>query len=173
MPTQSKPTYTFNTQLVRDIKGQDPGVVMVGKVDNDGKVDGVFVKKLTDNISMKVTGNFQSSNIDQGVLSVDLDFEDKNSNQQIKFGQGHFGFNIMQKIHPRLILGVDYMNLVIFIFIQYTQKLSSFSYAAKAMIKSHSFSLQYIGIQSQLNLGYVIPIKKGTQFVAHYKMEQR
>lgn len=87
---------------------------MVGKVDNDGKVDGVFVKKLTDNISMKVTGNFQSSNIDQGVLSVDLDIEDKNSNQQIKFGQGHFGFNIMQKVHPRLILGVDYMNLVHF-----------------------------------------------------------
>lgn len=41
------------------------------------------------------------------------------------------------------------------------------------MIKNHSFSLQYIGIQSQLNLGYVIPIKKGTQFVAHYKMDQR
>lgn len=74
MPTQSKPTYTFNTQLVRDIKGQDPGVVMVGKVDNDGRVDGVFVKKLTNNLSMKVTGNFQSSNVEQGVVSVDLDF---------------------------------------------------------------------------------------------------
>ena len=47
---------------------------MVGKVDNEGRVDGVFIKKLTNNLSMKVTGNFQSSNVDQGVLSVDLDF---------------------------------------------------------------------------------------------------
>lgn len=30
-----------------------------------------------------------------------------------------------------------------------------------------------MGIQSQFNLGYVIPIKKGTQFVAHYKLDDR
>ena len=47
------------------------------------------------------------------------------------------------------------------------------SYGAKAFLKNHIFSLQYIGIQNQLNLGYVIPIKKGTQFVAHYKNDQR
>lgn len=87
---------------------------MVGKVDNEGRVDGVFIKKLTNNLSMKVTGNFQSSNVDQGVLSVDLDFEEKNSIQQLKFGQGHFGFNIMQRVHPKLMLGIDYMNLVRF-----------------------------------------------------------
>ena len=32
--------------------------------------------------------------------------------QAFKFGPGHFGFNIMQKVHPNLILGFDYMNLV-------------------------------------------------------------
>jgi hypothetical protein len=47
------------------------------------------------------------------------------------------------------------------------------SYAAKAFIKKHSFFFQYLGMQQQLNLGYVIPIKKGTQFVAHYKNDTR
>lgn len=72
----------------------------------------------------------------------------------------------MQKIHPNLVLGFDYMNL-------YSQKLSFMSYAAKAFIKKHSLFMQYIGIHNQFNLGYVIPIKKGTQFVAHYKMDSR
>ena len=87
---------------------------MVGKVDNEGRVDGVFIKKITNNLSMKITGNFQSFNVDQGVLSVNLDFKEKNSIQQLKFGQGHFGFNIMQRVHPKLMLGIDYMNLVRF-----------------------------------------------------------
>ena len=36
MPAMSKPTYTFTTQLVRDVKSptEHPGVVMLGKVDS-------------------------------------------------------------------------------------------------------------------------------------------
>ena len=121
-PTQMKPSYVFTTQLVRDIKGQEPGTIMVGKVDNDGKVDGIFIKKLAKNISLRATGNFPSSNVEQGVISFDLDIEEKDSMQAFKFGPGHFGFNMMQRVHPNLILGFDYMNLVIFQFILSTLK---------------------------------------------------
>ena len=47
MPAQpNNPLYTFTTQLVRDIKGREPSTVMVGKIDTEGKVDSIFVKKL-------------------------------------------------------------------------------------------------------------------------------
>jgi hypothetical protein len=38
-------------------------------------------------------------------------------------------------------------------------------------LKSHSLFANYVGFQRQYNLGYIIPIKKGTQFVAHYKYD--
>ena len=83
-----------------------------------------------------------------------------------RLGQGHYGFSTMQRIHPKLMLGFDYTNLS-------TQKLSFFSYGAKAFLGRHSLFAQYIAIQDQLNLGYAIPIQKGTQFVAQYKFEGR
>ena len=66
---------------------------------------------------MRATGNFPTSNVEQGVVSIDVDIENKNSMQAFKFGPGHFGFNIMQRVHPNLILGFDYMNLVTYILI--------------------------------------------------------
>ena len=112
MPMQSKPTYTFTTQLVRDIKGQEPGMIMQGKVDNEGKVDGILVKKLAKNLSMKVTGSFPSSNVDQGFFGLDFDFEDKHAQHNFKFGPGHFGFSMMQRVHQNFMLGFDYSYLV-------------------------------------------------------------
>ena len=83
-----------------------------------------------------------------------------------RFGQGHAGFSVMQRIHKNILLGFDYTNLM-------TQKLSFMSYGAKAFIGRHSLLAQYIGIQDQYNLGYIIPIQKGTQFVGHYKYDGR
>lgn len=34
MQTQQKPTYTFNTQLVQDVRGMEPYTIMMGKADN-------------------------------------------------------------------------------------------------------------------------------------------
>ncbi len=42
-----KPTYTFTTQLVQDIRGQQPYTILMGKADNEGKVDAIIVRKLT------------------------------------------------------------------------------------------------------------------------------
>lgn len=47
------------------------------------------------------------------------------------------------------------------------------SYGLKAFIKNHSIFAQYVGIQDQYNLAYMVPIKKGTHFVAHYKFDGR
>ena len=112
MPMQTKPTYTFITNLARDVRGQEPGMIMQGKVDNEGKVEGILVKKLARNLSMKVTGSFPSSNVDQGFFGLDFDFEDKNAQHNFKFGPGHFGFSMMQKVHQNLMLGFDYTYLV-------------------------------------------------------------
>ncbi len=70
MQGQQKPTYTFTTQLVQDLRGQEPYRIMMGKVDNEGKVDAIFVQKLNSVFSFKGTGSFQSSNVEQGVLGA-------------------------------------------------------------------------------------------------------
>ena len=73
MPAQQqKPIYSFTTQLVQDIRGQEPYTVMMGKADNEGKVYAILVRKLHPNISFKLTGSFQSSNVEQGVVMACL-----------------------------------------------------------------------------------------------------
>lgn len=79
--------------------------------------------------------------------------------------QGYLGgFNYMQRVHRHLMVGFDFTQL-------FTHKKSLFSYGAKAFIKNHA--LYYSSIQggAQHHLGYLIPIKKGTTFVSHYKFD--
>jgi hypothetical protein len=38
----------------------------------------------------------------------------------------------------------------------------------KSFIKNHSLFGNYISLHNEYNLGYIIPIKKGTEFVANY-----
>lgn len=71
-PTTQKASYTFTTQLVRDIRGQEPYTIMMGKAEGDGKVDGIFMKRFNKNLMLKLTGSFQNSNLEQGVISADL-----------------------------------------------------------------------------------------------------
>ena len=110
----SKPTYTFTTQLVRDVKSptEHPGMVMLGKVDSEGKLDAIMLKNINKNINARFTGSFQTSNVEQGVMGLDLDIEGKNSMTVLRMGPGHFGINFMQRVHKNLMLGFDYSNLV-------------------------------------------------------------
>lgn len=70
MQAQQKPTFTFTTQLVQDIRGQEPYTIMLGKADNEGKVDAIFVRKLMQNLSLKVNASFLNSNVEQGVINA-------------------------------------------------------------------------------------------------------
>lgn len=163
-PQTNNPVYTFTTQLVRDIKGREPTTVMVGKVDTEGKVDSIFVKKLNEYLSLRLTGQFMSRNLDQGMVMLDLDYEDKDSNAQLKLGPGHWGLSFMQRVHRNVMLGFDYTNV-------YQQRMSAFSYAAKAYLGSHSIIAQYMALHQQLNIAYMIPIKRGSTFISHYKYD--
>ena len=49
--------------------------------------------------------------------------------------------------------------------------MSFWSFGFKAFVKNHSLFANYVGMQRQYNIGYIIPIKKGTQFLAHYKYD--
>lgn len=90
----------------------------------------------------------------------------------LKVGQGHWGYSILQRLHPNILGGFQYHNFVNFSFIQTTHKMSLWSYGFKAFVRNHSLFANYVGIQKQYNLGYIIPIKKGTQFVAHYRYDE-
>lgn len=56
---------------------------------------------------------------------------------------------------------------------QTLQKLSFLSYGAKVFLGNHSVFARYIASQGQYDLGYVIPIRHGTQFVANYTYDIR
>lgn len=165
MPAQTlSPVYTFTTQLVRDIKGREPTTIMVGKVDTEGKVDSIFIKKLNEYFTLRLTGQFISKNIEQGMLMADLDYEGKDCNGQLKWGAGYWGVNYMQKVHKNLMLGFDYTSA-------YIQKMAAFSYAAKGFLGTHSLMAQYMAMHQQFNLAYMIPIKRGSTFISHYKYD--
>lgn len=75
-------------------------------------MDSIFIKKLNEAISLRLTGQFLSKNIEQGMVMLDIDYEDKDANGQLKIGPGHWGVNFMQRVHKNLILGFDYTNVV-------------------------------------------------------------
>jgi hypothetical protein len=137
---------------------------MVGKVDTEGKVDSIFIKKLNEFLTLRLTGQFMSRNLDQGMVMLDLDWDNRDWNSNFKWGPGHWGLNFMQRVHKNLMLGFDYTNV-------YQQKMSAFSYGAKAYIKNHTLLAQYMAMHQQFNLAYVIPIKRGSTFVSHYKYD--
>ena len=112
MQAPQKPTFTFTTQLVQDIRGQEPYTVLMGKADNEGKVDAILVRKLTENLSLKLSGNFPNSNVEQGMIGAELELQNKDSMSVFKFGQGHWGFSFNQRLHRNLLLGFDYTNFV-------------------------------------------------------------
>lgn len=115
-------------------------------------------------MTFKLTGQFMSSNLDQGMVMVDVDYDDKDCNAQVKVGPGHWGINFMQRVHKNLMLGFDYTNV-------YQQKMSAFSYAVKAFINNHTVMAQYMALHQQFNIAYMIPIKRGSTFISQYKYD--
>lgn len=86
MQVQQKPTYSFTTQYVHDLRGQEPGAVLMGQADTEGKVRTIIMKKINKNLNFKVEGAFQSSNVDQGMVTTELTYENKDSTTCIKAG---------------------------------------------------------------------------------------
>ena len=167
----SKPTYSFMAQLAKDISNpyEAPGLLMMGKADGEGKVDSVLLKKLNNNLMLKLTANFMSSKTEDGALAADIDYSDADTEAAVKVQhhpmQGLIGsLQYMQKVHKNLMMGFDYTQL-------FSHKKSLYSYGAKAFLGKHTFYASSIQGGAQYHLGYMIPIKRGTNFVSHYKYE--
>lgn len=54
---------------------------------------------------------------------------------------------------------------------QFTHKKQFFSYGGKFFLGNHALYASSVQGGVQYHLGYIIPIKKGTTFVSHYKYE--
>jgi hypothetical protein len=70
----------------------------MGKVDSEGKIDGVLYRKINRNLSLKLLGSYKSSDIKNGVNLADIEISNKNYTSVIRIGEGYFGFNWMQRI---------------------------------------------------------------------------
>jgi hypothetical protein len=115
----SKPTYTFMTQVAKDVTSQmeAPGLMLMGKMDSEGRVDSVLLKKLNSRWNLKLSGNFMSSKTEDGALGADFEYEDSDSAGVVKFNhhpmQGLVGtFNFFQRVHRNVMLGFDFTHLV-------------------------------------------------------------
>jgi hypothetical protein len=72
----AKPTYTFLTQVARDVTSPNeaPGLMLVGKFDTEGRVDSILMKKLGGGWNLKLSGNFMNSKTEDGALGADLEY---------------------------------------------------------------------------------------------------
>jgi len=75
-----------------------------------------------------------------------------------------FSCNYMQNVHRNVMLGFDFAQL-------FTQKLNIFSYGAKFFLENHTIYASSIQGGAQYHMGYMIPIRRGTCFVSHYKFD--
>lgn len=142
---------------------------MLGKADGDGKVDSILLKKINNNLNLKLSANFMSNKTDDGALAGDLEYSDHDSEASVKLQhhpmQGLVGsLHYMQRVHRNLMLGFDFTQL-------FSHKRSLFSYGGKAFIGNHNFYASSIQGGAQYHVGYMIPIRRGTTFVSHYKYE--
>jgi hypothetical protein len=167
----SKPTYSFMAQLAQDISNpyEAPGLLMMGKADGEGRVDAVLLKKLTSSLMLKLSANFMSSKTEDGALAGDLEYSDHDSEAAVKLQhhpmQGLVGScQYMQKVHRNLMMGFDFTQL-------FTHKRSLFSYGAKAFLGKHTLYASTIQGGAQYHVGYIIPIRRGMNFVSHYKYD--
>eukprot|EP00178_Gracilaria_changii_P007796 TRINITY_DN24319_c0_g1_i1.p1 TRINITY_DN24319_c0_g1~~TRINITY_DN24319_c0_g1_i1.p1 ORF type:complete len:245 (-),score=18.32 TRINITY_DN24319_c0_g1_i1:29-763(-) len=167
----AKPSYSFMAQLAREVTSpyEAPGLLMMGKADGDGKVDSVLLKKLNSNLMLKLSANFANSKTDDGALAGDIEYSDNDSEGAVKFQhhpmQGLVGsLQYMQRVHKNLMLGFDFTHL-------FSHKKSMFSYGAKAFFGKHVLYASTIQGGAQYHLGYIIPIRRGTNFVSHYKYD--
>lgn len=115
----SKPTYTFMTQVAKDVTSpmEAPGLMLMGKMDSEGRVDSVLLKKLSSRWNLKLSANFLSSKTEDGALGADFEYEDSDSTGVVRFNhhpmQGLIGtFNYMQRVHRNVMLGFDFTHLV-------------------------------------------------------------
>lgn len=116
---QAKPTYSFMTQVARDVTSpaEPPGLMLMGKVDSEGRVDSIFLKRLAAGWNMKLSGNFMNSKTEDGALGADFEYEDSESAGIVRF-QHHpmqglvASCNYMQRVHRNVMLGFDFTHLV-------------------------------------------------------------
>jgi hypothetical protein len=72
----AKPTYSFMTQVVRDVSSpiEPPGLMLMGKMDGEGRVDSVLLKRLSSRWNFKASANFMSNKTEEGALGADLEY---------------------------------------------------------------------------------------------------
>jgi hypothetical protein len=80
MKPPEHPTYTLSAQVVQDVKGMEPNTILTARMDNDGKLEAFFIKRLAPNISMRLTSMFLNSNVEYGMLAADIDIESRSYN---------------------------------------------------------------------------------------------
>ena len=70
----SKPTYTFMSQVVQGVTNPNeaPGLMLMGKVDSEGRVDSILLKKLAAGLNLKISAQFMNSKTEDGALGADL-----------------------------------------------------------------------------------------------------
>lgn len=70
----SKPTYSFMTQVAQDVSSpaEPPGLLMMGKMDSEGRVDSVLLKRLSAGWNLKLSANFMSNKTEDGAMGADF-----------------------------------------------------------------------------------------------------
>eukprot|EP00825_Cyclidium_porcatum_P021296 TRINITY_DN2379_c0_g1_i1.p1 TRINITY_DN2379_c0_g1~~TRINITY_DN2379_c0_g1_i1.p1 ORF type:complete len:367 (+),score=58.33 TRINITY_DN2379_c0_g1_i1:73-1173(+) len=153
------PNYQLQAQFVggsiQDLmQGQDPAIVMSGKYQSDGKLEGQVIKKLNDNVLVRLAGQFEKgSDLQQAQMSLNVEYQGDYNSQAFKLGRGYLSYSLMQAIGKPFFFGFEFMYLL-------QRHISFFNYSACYKYKGHDFKGVYIKHADIFQLTYQMHLHK-------------
>jgi mitochondrial import receptor subunit TOM40 len=175
-PRQSQGAYTFSGQYVHlnlptnpaelqmMTEMPSPKFIMTGRMESTGKLEAAIIKPLGDKINIRLTSQYQNSDVNYAQMHLDVDYEGDDYTHTFKYGSGMWGFNFMQTIGRSLVAGFELLNLT-----ERKQSLMSggFRYAHR---NKHSLYFNYLAMTDTATIAYLLKINKNSQAVTELSL---
>lgn len=67
----------MNALVAQNFRKGEPGTILKGNMDNEGRLEAYFVQRLARNVWIRLTGAWMNANVEQGVTEADIDVQSK------------------------------------------------------------------------------------------------
>jgi len=140
-----------------------PAFILTGRMDSMGKLESAFMKNFDERTQLRVSAMFPNADVNYAVMHCDLEYEGDDYVHTFKYGTNIWGFNYMQTIGRRLVLGFELLNMS-------DRKQSLLSGAFKYSLNKHSLYGHYSAIQNLLTLAYTQRVSKSVQIISEFNV---
>ena len=143
----------------------NPDPVMVSRFSvTQGRQDVKVVSHPTENLEMRLSANYMSSNVLQSQMTVEADYsgEDYVAGGKVGVNLDLFSYYYMQSVTSNLVLGFELMNMV------RQQEMLGLSYGLKYSLGENNLYMQYLTYARSLTVGTLIKGNKNINFFTEF-----